>query len=796
MLVIIAKMIEGAWEDIQGSVESVAEDGRFGVKYRNRRLDGLWKRLDCIKRTVLCCLACILLFSACGKEQQEQEQPGTHGQPETQQQPGQEGEYLYVPEQVEGILPELDILGQRNFVVNGDYLYWLTDGIYRIPLGEKLDFAQKETFAQRNSLLESERENIEYFTVDQNQNLYYITVSYQDMIPTLHKRTAEGDEVYRVSMDEKKSVFSSEPILAVDETGCVYVLSSTSLLRYDPEGNLTGELPLDEEMAGSSLIRNYLMELPDGHIFFFTESGLDGSCRAYEILEGDRPKLQELESLSQEMRQSRPHPGLDGVLIWRNDGGLYRYNLADDSVERVLSWQDCDLYRNDIDTVLQVSEEQLLVLARTGELTAGQQDLLLLTKTPKSQVSQKEIVTLASLFPSDGMEKAAVKFNRGNSQYHVTIERYGATGFFDENEGARVRMDSALMSKEDAPDLLDLTDLDIDKYVEAGILEDLYPYMERGGQIRKDNFLTNLLEGYTFDGKLACIPRAFVFIGAYITDDRILETAEWTMESVLETVRQYPDARLFPEDADTLVQYYGSYLLEKFVDWESGECRFDSEEFSRLLEWVKQESDQNGQEALLNVQYIIGFDDYQKALMDAAGNGEKAILRGLPSESGTDAYTPRVEDVLGISVNSRHKDGAWEFLQFYLQEGTLDEFSYTFPTLLSWLDQVEEYCVTPQYEMVDGKVLTDSDGQPREKPRYTLTRDGYETAFYALEQEEADTLRMALEQIDFRPRGRLAQSVLSILEEEAALFFRGEKTVDETTAVIQNRVRLLLQENL
>lgn len=34
------------------------------------------------------------------------------------------------------------------------------------------------------------------------------------------------------------------------------------------------------------------------------------------------------------------------------------------------------------------------------------------------------------------------------------------------------------------------------------------------------------------------------------------------------------------------------------------------------------------------------------------------------------------------------------------------------------------------------------------------------------------------------------------LEEEAALFFQGEKTVDETAEVIQNRVRLLLQENL
>ena len=211
---------------------------------------------------------------------------------------------------------------------------------------------------------------------------------------------------------------------------------------------------------------------------------------------------------------------------------------------------------------------------------------------------------------------------------------------------------------------------------------------------------------------------------------------------------------------------------------------------------MKQESALAGQEPLLNVQSIMSFDEYQKALMEAADSGEKAVLRGLPSADGTDTYTPRAWDILGISVNSRQKDGAWEFMQFYLQEGMRVGVWYRFPTLLSLLDEVQAYSVTPQYEMSDGKVLTDSDGRPRERPRYTQTRNGVETKFYALGQEEAETLRSVLEQIDVRPRGTLEQSVLSIVEEEAAAFIKGGKTVDETTEVIQNRVRLLLQENL
>ena len=762
------------------------------MKDRNRRSEAVRRKTGRIKRAAFIGLAGILLLSACGKK----EQPGTQGQSETRQQSDQEGEYLYVPEGVEGILPELDLLGQRNFVVNGDYLYYLTDGIYRIPLGEKLDLTRKETVAQKSSLLESEMESIEYFTVDRDQNLYYITLSLRDMIPTLHKRTAEGEEVYSSPMEEEMTTLSRDHILAVDGTGGVYVLRPSSILHYGPEGSLMGELPLEEEMAERSGAMNNLIGLPDGHVFFITLSALVAEYRAYEIPEGDRPRLQESESLTQAIDGSPVYPGLDGLLLQSGDSVLYRYSPADGSVETVLSWQDCDFYRHDIRAVLQVSEGQLLVVANIGESMEELQEMFLLTKTPADQVPRKETITLASLFPSDDM-KAAAKFNRRNSRYHVTIESYGAGSFYsDANEGARARLDSALISKENAPDLLDLSDLDVIKYVEAGALEDLYPYMEQGGQIHRENFLSNLLEGYTFDGKLACIPKTFIFKGAYITDERILETAEWTMESVLETAGQYPDARLFPVDAGGLQEYYGAYLLEKFVDWESGECRFDSEEFSRLLERVKQESALAGQEPLLDVQFIVDFDEYQKALMEAAEGGEKAILRGLPSADGTDTYTPRAGDILGISVNSRQKEGAWEFMQFYLQEEIQFVFSNGFPTLLSLLDQVQAYSVTPQYFMCDGEVLTDRDGRPREQPRLTQFVNGVMTEFYALGQEEAETLRNALEQIDFRPRGTLEQSVLSIVEEEAAAFIKGEKTVDETTEVIQNRVRLLLQENL
>ena len=177
------------------------------------------------------------------------------------------------------------------------------------------------------------------------------------------------------------------------------------------------------------------------------------------------------------------------------------------------------------------------------------------------------------LFRSQGVKKAVVAFNQQSSQYHVSIESYGANSILEYNEGAEVRLDSALASK-DGPDLLDLSQRDIWKYANAGALDDLYAYMGEGG-IRKEDYLSNMLEAFTVDGKLVTIPKLFTITYVLAQEETVAELKDWSMESIMALSEIYPDRSLLPEiwaTADYLMgNFCADYYLEKYIDWRSEE---------------------------------------------------------------------------------------------------------------------------------------------------------------------------------------------------------------------------------
>ena len=47
---------------------------------------------------------------------------------------------------------------------------------------------------------------------------------------------------------------------------------------------------------------------------------------------------------------------------------------------------------------------------------------------------------------------------------------------------------------------------------------------------------------------------------------------------------------------------------------------------------------------------------------------------------------------------------------------------------------------------------------------------------------------------DFRPRSAAEEQIIEIVAEEADIYYNGDKSLEDVTAVIQNRVELLLKE--
>lgn len=746
---------------------------RYSEKIRNK----IW--------AVAAICAGILFLSACGKREQEEDGNAC----------------LYVPHSVlNASVSNGFALDRTNFQVSEDALYFLDDALYRIPLDEELDFGKKEEIASFSEL--AAEEDILCFAVDGEENLYYCSSPYfESPRITLHKRSADGEVIYRIRMEEEnpETSITSGQLLAVDPDGNAYLLANDAIWRYDENGELTGTLTLDAELGGSFLIRKSLLKLPGGEILFVVNNGVSGSREVYTIQKGNTPKLTEVEALSEDLSMSVLYEGLNGLLIGETDGWLYQYHMEDGSREALLRWEDSDIYKSSVQALMQLTEEQFLVVTieNSPDTERSWQMLTLLVKTPAEEVPQKEQITLASLSPTGDLQEAVVKFNRSSDLYHVTIESYGAT--MENRDGAFTRLDSSLTSKEQAPDLLDLSFLDITKYADAGALEDLNTYMKADETIKKEDFLGNLLEGYTLNGKLVCIPKAFTFMGAFVTDERALEAEEWTVKSLMATAETY-DVSLFSGDwdePDVILQlFFSDYIMEQFIDWERGTCDLESQEFCSLLEWIKEQTlpQNTSRESLLNPRFINGFENYHHIVADSE---EVSILRGLPTLNGRMDFIVSVDNALGIVSNSGHKEGAWAFLQYFLQTENAYKYSsytYRFPTRLTLLEQIAEDITTPNYLIIDEKIIKDSDGNPIINPESAYYRDGILHEYYAMEQQDADALMDLLKQIDFTPDSELKQSIISILSEESEAFFNGGKTAQDAAAIIQNRVQLLISE--
>lgn len=751
------------------------------------------------------------LLSACGIfSSQEERQLGVDG-------------YVYVAEPVSDRgLPETDSqFYLSDFCIAGSYLYYKDNAIRRIPLDDIPDFSKRELI-RRSDFLQS-------FTVDDDLNLYCYTSSKyvyfsQAGAPadiTLSKYSPEGELLFQLPFPQESDAELQSgrngKALAVDNNGNVYMLTESAILKVNKEGQLTGKYSLDPSQVSSD-IQKYLLKDSDGAIYYITDNYTNAQQSIFLVTGDAVPVLTPLSGLSVKYELLTLCEGLDGLLIDAPDGSLYQYKLSgleassgqndsgendsaeSDSKKEILCWEDSNLVQDDIDSFVQLKEDLFLVsISIWDEEPQSTQQLLLLRKTSVDEIPQKEMLTLASLFPTESLKRSVVEFNRTNSQYHISIERYGGTNPWQDNEESYTRLDAS-MSSNNGPDLLDMSYLNIDKYADKDILCDLTPYMEKSSLVKTEDFLDSVRTSYTRNGRLVCLPKHFYMFIVYCPEDLISSREEWTMEHAMALTEQYPDIPLLPyiwnESSFMMENFLAAYYLEKYIDWEKGTCSFDSDSFRRLLEWAGQQLllTDPAQKSLIRTTYFYDFEDYHGKYYDE-GN---ITLLSLPTAKGDRTNGAIPSEAMAITENSRYKDGAWAFLEYYYtRESSLMD---SFPTNKDALNALAQDSITPKYILDnDGNPLKEDDGTIKLDPKWYYIRDNKWIPIYNMEQWEVDAVMNLINSLDFSlaftPQHPVEDPIVRIVSEEAESYFSNSKTVDEVAQIIQNRVQNLLYEN-
>lgn len=242
--------------------------------------------------------------------------------------------------------------------------------------------------------------------------------------------------------------------------------------------------------------------------------------------------------------------------------------------------------------------------------------------------------------------------------------------------------------------------------------------------------------------------------------------------------------------------------IDEFIDWETGKCSFDGEDFIRTLEFaakypdpeeINYNDEQEGTYARLKANKILLMDSsissVQQFQMFQGMFGEKIAFVGYPNNERQGNLIMPSGGCVGISSRAKNKDGAWEFIQNMISQEHQENLTndWGFPIMKSALDKKFEEDMTPEY-------YEDENGEQVETTKTSWGYDDFNMDIYAAKQEEIDAVRGLLESAN-KIAGNVDEQLTSIITEEADPFFKGQKSAADVANIIQNRIQIYVNEN-
>lgn len=600
---------------------------------------------------------------------------------------------------------------------------------------------------------------------------------------------------------QNETVYASLDSIFSDDQGYVYTYDYQNVNVYGPDGSLIFSKSRDDGFV-------QLCQLSPSEVGLMSISA-----------EG-KTVFKLFDTASKSFGKETPVSDNARMLYAGND--IYRYFYTNGSdlfgerrdsgeVEKVVDWLACDIDSGKISTdrLGFFSDGRIAAVSHDFSENGAGQQIVVLRRVDASEVPQKTELTLACFWLDYDLRSQIVRFNKTNADYRIVVKDYAEYSSDGDPNAGLTKLNTEIISG-NAPDLIanDMT-MPLRQYAAKGLLEDLWPYIDKDPVYSRDALMTQPLEATQTDGKLYQLPLSFGVTTAIGIGKIVGGYETWTLADVNDALGKLSEgATVFsPEYTQSqMLLYCVAMNAKNFIDWQNGTCDFDSDAFRALLEFIKPlpaefdwqsseeyESDfsrmKNGRQ-LLSPTTIAGYDDlyYTFAVLD----GDVRFI-GFPREDGSSGNAFAFGTTLSITTTCKDKDAAWAFIRTTLSEEAQKE-AWRFPILKSVFDAKAKEAMTQEYLTDDdGKQVLDENGEP-----IPISTGGMSYGnepmieLYAVTQEQFDAVMALIDSttsyIDFD------QNVINIITEEAAGYFSGGKSVEEASKHIQSRVSLYIQE--
>ena len=503
-----------------------------------------------------------------------------------------------------------------------------------------------------------------------------------------------------------------------------------------------------------------------------------------------------------------------GQLYAEDTTSLYRIDLDGKKKKTIVNWSDLDIDRavySFVSPIYVLSDDVVCILG----YDVGR--VVMLTRQESNPNMGKQTLILSGFgIEFDNYLLSTIDtFNQSNDQYRIEVKDYlinvdytqGVEKFEEDFELCRQQMYLDVFTGK-GPDIIYsnvqwYTAMNsLAGYEASGLLMDLYPLMENDPEFDINDFLPNVIEASTVDGKLCKIPVHFAVDGISGIPSITNGITSWTTDEFDQIASTQPSGMqmLVNMTKLELLKEVLSGSINSFIDNSTNEVSFDTDEFCKILKWANTYGEEepasaeeriyadfqvlmnNGQLACATYSPI--YDTTYFSVNYPMLFGTTPDIIGYPSPAKNGPYIFPVEQI-AISSWCDNPEGAWSFVKYLLTEEYQTQNSsdhafayalgmgYGFPVRADSLQSIIQLAMDPP----------DIEREGEQDPNATPI---------ILTQEQADDCLAAINSAD--TLYYLDLEIYAIIQEEAQAYFQGQKSVEEVAALIQNRVQTLVYE--
>lgn len=606
----------------------------------------------------------------------------------------------------------------------------------------------------------------------------------------LVKIDKEGKELLRENITNILTIYESgySTEFTVDEKGNVIAVNGQEVYIFDDDFNYIGEMNSPNLINGIGLTK-------DGQVICgsLTYDGDEVGAQVQVLDVEDRKwgktiTLENVELLDTDCIID----GREWDFYYRSDEGIYGYDIEKKKSVKLLDYIASNLDFENIYQMASFGDSKFISIAHDDD--SNETGIVIYTKVDPATIPDKTIITYGGLYISDDIKLAASTFNRASREYQIEFKEYSNIE----------KMNTDIIAGK-IPDIIDLNYQPLEEYVEKGILEDLTPYFDKDSELSTTDMIDSVRESMQINGKLYFVSPEFGVDTIIARVKDVGNRTNWTFDELKDFLDGQDDnVRLFYSDnKEDLLSIFLLYGSTDFIDWQTGKCSYDSQDFKEILQFCNKgtEKEENDTDYWLNM--VSDIKEGKQLFVNIYGLniGEIQVFHQMFEDDITYIGYPnmaregscfRFGTQIGISAQSEVKEGAWEFVRIFMTkeyQGNMENWMYgdaSSPTRQDCFDMLVKAMTTTE-------AYTDELGQEVEPASGLWWWNDIEVDRRPLTHEEADGYINLVNNTN--KRTSYDSSVDEIIKEEVKPYFAGEKSLDETVSIIQNRIQTYVSEN-